>query len=142
MLGWAKKSKSVPAFRLRLGKSCWKNEVIKVACSRNKHPAGLLNIGSPALPKLVERTVLLDRKSTRLNSSHPSISYAVFCLKKKKHTNAQPTQQHSRKRVLTHLIVMSRDLVRCSISHVFNAYATHSTSPIRCHQYSRSTLLS
>src|SRR5438876_5620665 len=26
----------------------------------------------------------LDRKSTRLNSSHPSISYAVFCLKKKK----------------------------------------------------------
>src|SRR5690348_17846963 len=25
----------------------------------------------------------LDRKSTRLNSSHPSISYAVFCLKKK-----------------------------------------------------------
>src|SRR5438876_8172716 len=28
----------------------------------------------------------LDRKSTRLNSSHPSISYAVFCLKKKKKT--------------------------------------------------------
>src|SRR5690348_18115984 len=26
-----------------------------------------------------------DRKSTRLNSSHPSISYAVFCLKKKKY---------------------------------------------------------
>src|SRR5690348_2725141 len=26
----------------------------------------------------------IDRKSTRLNSSHPSISYAVFCLKKKK----------------------------------------------------------
>src|SRR4051794_41455716 len=28
-----------------------------------------------------------DRKSTRLNSSHPSISYAVFCLKKKKQYN-------------------------------------------------------
>src|SRR5690348_17758121 len=27
--------------------------------------------------------VAVDRKSTRLNSSHPSISYAVFCLKKK-----------------------------------------------------------
>src|SRR5438876_8458382 len=26
---------------------------------------------------------IIDRKSTRLNSSHPSISYAVFCLKKK-----------------------------------------------------------
>src|SRR5690348_18177449 len=29
---------------------------------------------------------LEDRKSTRLNSSHPSISYAVFCLKKKNKT--------------------------------------------------------
>src|SRR5690348_18099976 len=29
---------------------------------------------------------LRDRKSTRLNSSHPSISYAVFCLKKKRKT--------------------------------------------------------
>src|SRR5690242_21041971 len=29
----------------------------------------------------------LDRKSTRLNSSHMSISYAVFCLKKKTKTN-------------------------------------------------------
>src|SRR5438876_6046943 len=28
-----------------------------------------------------------DRKSTRLNSSHPSISYAVFCLKKNNQTN-------------------------------------------------------
>src|SRR3712207_7638900 len=30
--------------------------------------------------------LLLDRKSTRLNSSHANISYAVFCLKKKKNT--------------------------------------------------------
>src|SRR5690348_17578106 len=30
-----------------------------------------------------QRTRRRDRKSTRLNSSHPSISYAVFCLKKK-----------------------------------------------------------
>src|SRR5947209_11393880 len=30
-----------------------------------------------------------DRKSTRLNSSHANISYAVFCLKKKKKTNNQ-----------------------------------------------------
>src|SRR5438034_8193133 len=34
------------------------------------------------IAKLVER--LKDRKSTRLNSSHTVISYAVFCLKKKK----------------------------------------------------------
>src|SRR5256886_8478180 len=32
------------------------------------------------------RVVLTDRKSTRLNSSHSQISYAVFCLKKKKIT--------------------------------------------------------
>src|SRR3712207_7949674 len=32
-----------------------------------------------------------DRKSTRLNSSHANISYAVFCLKKKKHINYNPT---------------------------------------------------
>src|SRR3712207_9520824 len=31
--------------------------------------------------------VYLDRKSTRLNSSHANISYAVFCLKKKKGCN-------------------------------------------------------
>src|SRR5438477_7095535 len=36
-----------------------------------------------------------DRKSTRLNSSHMSISYAVFCLKKKKKTNNRITlSQH------------------------------------------------
>src|SRR4051794_41476285 len=34
-----------------------------------------------------------DRKSTRLNSSHPSISYAVFCLKKKKKKEPQPPTQ-------------------------------------------------
>src|SRR5690348_18011857 len=36
------------------------------------------NEGEPLADKFRE-----DRKSTRLNSSHPSISYAVFCLKKK-----------------------------------------------------------
>src|SRR5699024_12713049 len=34
-------------------------------------------------PVAEELTFLTDRKSTRLNSSHVSISYAVFCLKKK-----------------------------------------------------------
>src|SRR5690348_17444441 len=45
-----------------------------------------------------EKEIREDRKSTRLNSSHPSISYAVFCLKKKKkkkkktNTNKDKTQ--------------------------------------------------
>src|SRR2546430_9213537 len=38
-----------------------------------------------------------DRKSTRLNSSHSQISYAVFCLKKKKHD-----EQHHRHSAGTH----------------------------------------
>src|SRR5438876_1966662 len=52
-----------------------------------------------------------DRKSTRLNSSHPSISYAVFCLKKKKKnknntttntTRNSITQQYQRQHRLQH----------------------------------------
>src|SRR6266481_7049383 len=44
-------------------------------------------------PEGVER----DRKSTRLNSSHSSISYAVFCLKKKKEQPALTPRQGIRK---------------------------------------------
>src|SRR3712207_8359237 len=35
------------------------------------------------IAKVAEQRLQLDRKSTRLNSSHANISYAVFCLKKK-----------------------------------------------------------
>src|SRR3712207_7463503 len=40
-----------------------------------------------------------DRKSTRLNSSHANISYAVFCLKKKQHMH---TTRH-----ISHLLLLS-----------------------------------
>src|SRR5256885_10233959 len=48
----------------------------------------------PSFPCQSERSprAELDRKSTRLNSSHLVISYAVFCLKKKKKQN---THQHN-----------------------------------------------
>src|SRR2546426_8459053 len=39
-----------------------------------------------------------DRKSTRLNSSHLVISYAVFCLKKKKNKNTKELVQNSNER--------------------------------------------
>src|SRR2546430_4997879 len=42
-----------------------------------------------------------DRKSTRLNSSHSQISYAVFCLKKKKVIGCGVMGQHSARAVLT-----------------------------------------
>src|SRR5258707_3024098 len=44
--------------------------------------SGLL-AGDPAADRAIGLTGDLDRKSTRLNSSHANISYAVFCLKKK-----------------------------------------------------------
>src|SRR5690606_41974456 len=40
----------------------------------------------------------LDRKSTRLNSSHVKISYAVFCLKKKKKKNKKQQQKKEHKK--------------------------------------------
>src|SRR3989442_8652761 len=42
--------------------------------------------GRAAAPEDKPRRGVGDRKSTRLNSSHVRISYAVFCLKKKKHS--------------------------------------------------------
>src|SRR4051812_49802432 len=43
-----------------------------------------------------------DRKSTRLNSSHMSISYAVFCLKKKKKPHSASTLQPEARIIFTH----------------------------------------
>src|SRR5688572_31921339 len=42
----------------------------------------------------VNRELRRDRKSTRLNSSHSQISYAVFCLKKKKKQQPKPPYIH------------------------------------------------
>src|SRR2546430_10238181 len=47
-------------------------------------PFGLIRSRGVANAEHSVRLVLKDRKSTRLNSSHSQISYAVFCLKKKK----------------------------------------------------------
>src|SRR3712207_8060339 len=47
-----------------------------------------LEVLTEAVPELVLGSAdLTDRKSTRLNSSHANISYAVFCLKKQQHTH-------------------------------------------------------
>src|SRR2546430_6034836 len=49
-------------------------------------------VGSPELrgARARELHAVLDRKSTRLNSSHSQISYAVFCLKKKNSRRHRP----------------------------------------------------
>src|SRR5256885_13229314 len=51
-----------------------------------------------------------DRKSTRLNSSHLVISYAVFCLKKKKHS----TRQHAFLNTISTLAKAAYPLCPCS----------------------------
>src|SRR2546427_4238552 len=62
--------------------------------------AALVVCNPPWLPgkasSLLEQAVYDegDRKSTRLNSSHSQISYAVFCLKKKKKTPKESDCQH------------------------------------------------
>src|SRR5690625_6615376 len=55
------------------------HEIFKQGCATD-----YLTINSDQTAVLVENN--RDRKSTRLNSSHVAISYAVFCLKKKKRT--------------------------------------------------------
>src|SRR5258708_10041474 len=58
--------------------------------SFNLAPEYSLSDAVTAIRKTIDQIQMpgaIDRKSTRLNSSHQIISYAVFCLKKKKKTN-------------------------------------------------------
>src|SRR2546426_9361465 len=62
----------------------FRSNVYRVLGWRYAIPVGLVDLGKGALPVAVLGPWAKDRKSTRLNSSHLVISYAVFCLKKKK----------------------------------------------------------
>src|SRR2546422_3255074 len=56
-----------------------------------------------------------DRKSTRLNSSHGYISYAVFCLKKKKKKNSPRVVRRTRRDVMVRGIKVA---LSCGSGHV------------------------
>src|SRR5256885_12397532 len=77
----------------RSGCSCCPRVAIRVAAEEQvpahalRERDGLPTAGAAAETPLDE----VDRKSTRLNSSHLVISYAVFCLKKKKDTHIETT---------------------------------------------------
>src|SRR2546426_5059757 len=77
----------MPRFRVRSRGAC-----LFKSSSENKGAAvPALHSGCGAeRPSQHERGQILDRKSTRLNSSHLVISYAVFCLKKKKKKRIAP----------------------------------------------------
>src|SRR3712207_7059832 len=62
------------------------------AAAHTAFAAGAARAGVP-LERLTAAYALgKDRKSTRLNSSHANISYAVFCLKKKNTIHSHPTK--------------------------------------------------
>src|SRR2546430_8969805 len=73
---------SLPKASAHTGRSQLDGSWQPVRCARSRSAWRICD-GAP---------VLTDRKSTRLNSSHSQISYAVFCLKKKK--NKQPHVTH------------------------------------------------
>src|SRR2546427_7307608 len=67
--------------------------------SRRCSPKSLVNCAS-----------ILDRKSTRLNSSHSQISYAVFCLKKKKdnHQHRSPPHRLDERKIQLHQLLHTK----------------------------------
>src|SRR2546421_4621742 len=73
----------------RQNPNAWKN-------SKWFRPAPIRQSTRPVERPLVDR----DRKSTRLNSSHDQISYAVFCLKKKKNNSDSHLLQRALERAV------------------------------------------
>src|SRR2546430_8833337 len=74
-----------------------------------------------------------DRKSTRLNSSHSQISYAVFCLKKKKSTTHYHTRQVGDPRLYPDVDRHEKPPASTRNSPLILIHSRHS----RCSKYSR-----
>src|SRR6266508_1418582 len=92
-MGWT--GISVPETGGGAGLSFFEEMILAEELGRGLYPGPFFGSVVLALP------LLRDRKSTRLNSSHVAISYAVFCLKKKNNTHSvhlivQKKNTHSR----------------------------------------------
>src|SRR5947209_9370109 len=75
--------------------------IIDIAVPRDVAPEvnemdGVYLYDIDSLQSIAAQSLALDRKSTRLNSSHANISYAVFCLKKKKKGKTTTRQKTDR----------------------------------------------
>src|SRR5688572_32501875 len=81
------------------------NQVTNGTVTVYDDPPPVVSVGNPTP----------DRKSTRLNSSHSQISYAVFCLKKKKTKTINSTPAHS-----TITLTTPRLLSHCSVTLYLN----------------------
>src|SRR5258707_8009837 len=77
------------------GQECNRRSDKGLACIRRVE----LDVGCrhDVFPAMIFELFLRDRKSTRLNSSHANISYAVFCLKKKKDNLSSPVRERMSK---------------------------------------------
>src|SRR5256886_10783506 len=92
--------RSLDASQLFVGPNCYQQiassselDAIVVATPPYYHPRHLEAVVGAGKHVYLEKPV--DRKSTRLNSSHSQISYAVFCLKKKNKTMRSSTEYSS-----------------------------------------------
>src|SRR2546430_7838510 len=93
-------------------------------------PAPYPNVQSDphAADRVLGEQLVLDRKSTRLNSSHSQISYAVFCLKKKNYLSVF-SALNSIKRIfmLTAIMMLLTSVMRFYL--LLSTYLLHSLSP-------------
>src|SRR5437899_9402246 len=89
-------SASTEIYTLSLHDALPISATINAACAlRREKQVGSLEVGKQADVAVFE---VADRKSTRLNSSHLGISYAVFCLKKKKSSACSaPSRKRTRR---------------------------------------------
>src|SRR2546430_4114962 len=92
------------------------------AGARARHRGGLADrprAGAQAAVRSSHARADQDRKSTRLNSSHSQISYAVFCLKKKKRNRTcDHTSFHTRSRVLQVSVQFLSRVLHCQASDI------------------------
>src|SRR5258707_4388224 len=89
-------------------------------------PIKARGISPPHRHAAICQIILQDRKSTRLNSSHANISYAVFCLKKKKLGSIV------RPRTDIELLLVYGRTRREHSNHRYDKYQTHRTRPAMC----------
>src|SRR2546426_7060255 len=100
----------------------------------------LLLIRSPSASLI--RPTMVDRKSTRLNSSHLVISYAVFCLKKKKKILVHHRDDRVSATLFVDFVVQSLHLpfnanvtLICSLRELVNGHIAEMTELVaRCSQ--------
>src|SRR5947209_16552455 len=81
--------RSPPCERPKNTQAHWRSALCAFATVKARLPARFV----PAVPQRPHHRK--DRKSTRLNSSHATISYAVFCLKKKNRKEIPPPDAHA-----------------------------------------------